>query len=223
MLLKGILDMKYGTVLFDFDGTLVDSAKIILPCIDYTYGKMGLLVPERGVLNKFIGPPLHDSFRAIGMREDCLDRAVEIYREYFNSNNFFGMDLFGGMEQLLADLKSAGACLAVASVRVETKLKEICNQMNLNRFLDAICGRVDELNVLTKADVIRRTLKELGKPADNAVLVGDSKFDEEGAAEAGVDFIAVLYGFGFESAADIEKSVFIADSVAELTDYLMNK
>lgn len=214
--------MKYNTVLFDFDGTLADSSKIIIPCIYYTYRKMGLKMPPEKILHKFIGPPLYDAFRVIGMPENLTDRAVEVYRECFNNKNFMDVELFDGIEYLLKTLKDSGVRLAVASVRIEDKLQEICNETRLSRYFEAVCGRVEEEGVSTKADVVRRALKQLGNPAGKAVLVGDSDFDEEGAAEAGVDFAAVMYGFGFETKADIQKSVFIADTVIDLAEYLIN-
>lgn len=214
--------MKYNTVLFDFDGTLADSSKIIIPCIIHTYSKMGLKTPPPEILHKFIGPPLHDAFLAIGMPENLTDRAVELYREYFNNKNLIDIQLFDGIEYLLKTLKDSGVRLAVASVRIEDKLKEICDQINLGRYFEAVCGRAEEEGVLTKADVIRRALHQLGNPAGKAVLIGDSDFDEEGADEAGVDFVAVMYGFGFDSRADIQKSVFIADTVIDLAEYMIN-
>ena len=214
--------MKYNTILFDFDGTLADSSKIIIPCIYHTYRKMGLKTPPENILHKFIGPPLYDAFGVIGMPKELTDQAVEIYREYFNSKNFTDFELFDGIEYLLRTLKDAGVRLAVASVRIEDKLQEICNKTRLSRYFEAVCGRVEEEGVLTKADVVRRALKQLGNPAGKAVLIGDSDFDEEGAAQAGVDFVAVMYGFGFETRADIQRSAFIADTVIDLAEYLVN-
>jgi phosphoglycolate phosphatase len=214
--------MKYTTVLFDFDGTLADSSKLIIPSIRYTYRKMELQTPPNEILHKFIGPPLHEAFRVIGMPTGLIDRAVEIYRECFNDRNFMDINLFDGIEYLLKTLKDSGVRLAVASVRIEDKLKEICSEIRIDRYFEAVCGRVEEEGVLTKADVIRRALHQLGNPKGKTVLVGDSDFDEEGAAEAGIDFIAVMYGFGFDSKADIQQSVYIADTVIDLAEYLIN-
>ncbi len=213
--------MKYNTVLFDFDGTLADSSRIIIPCIYYTYEHMGLALPPQAILHKFIGPPLNDAFRVIGTPEELVERAVEIYRECFNNKNFMDVRLFEGIECLLRNLKKSGVRLAIASVRIEDKLQEICREIALDRYFEAICGRVEEEGVLTKADVIRRALHQMRYPEGKAVLVGDSDFDEEGAAQAGIDFIAVMYGFGFDSRKDIGRSVFIADTVDELAEYLL--
>ena len=69
--------MKYSTILFDFDGTLADSSKAILPCVLYTYEKLGKKAPDLSRIHKFIGPPLADSFRIIGLEEEYIERAVE--------------------------------------------------------------------------------------------------------------------------------------------------
>ncbi|MEI6100594.1 MAG: HAD hydrolase-like protein [Eubacteriales bacterium] len=212
--------MKYENVLFDFDGTLADSSKIILPCIENAYRQLGMPVPSDNILRKFIGPPLQESFQIIGMPDELIERAVSIYRQTFNNNKFEDMLLFDGIRDLLLALQNAGTRLAVASVRIEDKLQEICMQLGLDNYFEKVCGRVDTEGVLTKADVVRRSLEMLGNPAGRTVLIGDSKFDEEGAEEMGIDFIAVLYGFGFVEKADVRKSVFIADSAGSLADYL---
>lgn len=212
--------MKYETILFDFDGTLVDSSRIILPCVENTYRMLEMEPPSVDILHKFIGPPLHESFRIIGMPEELVDRAVDIYRSTFNNNRFEDFLLYPGMQGLLIRLQEAGVRLAVASFRLEGKLQEICTQMDIDCYFEAVCGKVDEEGVLTKADVVRRALSKLGNPAGQAVLVGDSEFDEEGAREAGIDFIGVLYGFGIANASEVHTSVFIADSVESLACFL---
>jgi len=213
--------MKYSTVLFDFDGTLADSSKAILPCVLYTYEKLSLPEPDLSHIHKFIGPPLADSFRIIGLEEKYVERAVELYREFFNKTHYMDIRLFDGMENLLQNLQDAGVQMAVTSIRVEDKLQLVCNHVGLDRFIPLICGRVAEEGVLEKGDVIRRALDRLGDPPNNGVLmVGDSKFDEDGAAENGIDFAAVMYGFGYESRDEIKKSVCIADTVQELTDFI---
>lgn len=212
--------MKYETILFDFDGTLVDSSKVILPCVQNTYKVMGMELPPTDILHKFIGPPLQESFRIIGMPDALVDKAVDIYRQTFNNNNYDDFILYPGLQKLLARLKNDGVRLAVASFRLEGKLQELCMHMGLGDYFEAVCGKVDEEGVLTKADVIHRSLEKLGNPEGQAVLVGDSPFDEEGAREADIDFVGVLYGFGFTEASGVHTSVFIADSVASLAGFL---
>ncbi len=212
--------MKYNTILFDFDGTLTDSSKIILPCIENTYRELNLKLPSASILHKFIGPPLRDAFLNIGTPEELVDRAVDIYRGTFNNNRFEDFLLYPGMRNLLEKLKDAGVRLAVASVRIEDKLQEICMQMDIERYFETVCGRVDAEAVFTKEDVVRRALEKLGHPPGDTALVGDSVFDEEGARDAGIDFIAVLYGFGFADASSVGQNVFIADSVQSVAGFL---
>jgi phosphoglycolate phosphatase len=176
--------------------------------------------PSIDILHKFIGPPLNESFKIVGMPEELVDRAVGIYRSTFNNKNYEDFLLYPGMRDLLDRLQEEGVRLAVASVRLEDKLQEVCIQMDIDRYFKAVCGKVDAEGVLTKEDVVRRALGMLGNPAGRAVLIGDSIFDEEGARQAGIDFIGVLYGFGFVTAADVRQSIFIADSVGELAGFL---
>lgn len=213
--------MRYGTVLFDFDGTLADSSKAILPCVLYTYEKLGKKAPDLSHIHKFIGPPLADSFRIIGLEEEYIERAIDLYREFFNKTHYKDIRLFDGMEKLLENLKDAGAQMAVTSIRVEDKLQVVCSNLDLGRFIPIVCGRVAEEGVLTKADVVKRALKRLDEPAGDILLIGDSKYDEEGAAELGIDFAAAMYGFGYESREEVERSVCIADTVEDLAAFLL--
>lgn len=213
--------MKYETILFDFDGTLADSSQVILPCVQRTYRELGMELPPMDIQHKFIGPPLQESFRIIGMPEELVDRAVDIYRRTFDGKLLENMRVYPGMTNLLVSLKEAGTRLAVASFRLEDKLQEICVQMDIDRYFEAVCGKVEAEGVLTKADVIRRALGKLGVPAGQAVLIGDSVFDEEGAREAGIDFIGVLYGFGIADASDVQTSAYVAESVESLADFLV--
>lgn len=216
--------MKYNTVLFDFDGTLADTSKAIFPCLLYTYEKLGLEAPDLKNIHKFIGPPLADSFRIIGLEEKYVDRAVDIYREYFNNTDYFlDIELFDGIENLLENLKSRGVRLAVTSIRVEDKLKVVCGNLGLERLFPVICGRVAEEGVFSKADVVRRALEQMGNPGGETLLIGDSKYDEEGAAELGIDFIAAMYGFGYDSRDAVERSVLIADTVDEMAEFLLKE
>ena len=148
-----------------------------------------------------------------------MDKAVEIYRATFNNNKFEDVLLYPVMRELLVSLQISGVRLAVASVRIEDKLQEICAQMDISRYFEQVCGRVDGEGVLTKADVVKRALHKLGNPDGRTVLVGDSRFDEEGAQAEGIDFIAVLYGFGFTSASEVLRSVHIADSVQSIAGF----
>jgi phosphoglycolate phosphatase len=212
--------MKYTTILFDFDGTMVDSSRIILPCVQNTYRELGMELPSKDILRKFIGPPLNESFKIIGMPEELINKAVGIYRSTFNNKNYEDFLLYPGMRELLTHLQKEGVRLAVASVRLEDKLQEVCIHMDIDRYFEAVCGKVDAEGVLTKEDVVRRALQKLGNPAGQAVLIGDSTFDEEGARQAEIDFVGVLYGFGFVAAKDVHQSVFIANSVGDLAGFI---
>jgi len=177
-------------------------------------------LPSKDILRKFIGPPLNESFKIIGMPEELINKAVGIYRSTFNNKNYEDFLLYPGMRELLTHLQKEGVRLAVASVRLEDKLQEVCIHMDIDRYFEAVCGKVDAEGVLTKEDVVRRALQKLGNPAGQAVLIGDSTFDEEGARQAEIDFVGVLYGFGFVAAKDVHQSVFIANSVGDLAGFI---
>lgn len=89
----------------------------------------------------------------------------------------------------------------------------------LGKYFDVMCGRAEGKGIVTKADICRLALNKLGVGTENAVLIGDSKYDEEGAAEVGIDFIAAMYGFGFDSEQEAPTAKFFGYDVEELIKF----
>ena len=99
--------MKYTTVLFDLDGTLVDSGIGVTNSVAYAMKKFGMTPPERQELFKFIGPPLTQSFREFcGFDEENTTLAIKYYREYYSETGILECTMYEGVQELLKCLKS---------------------------------------------------------------------------------------------------------------------
>lgn len=192
---------EYTTVLFDLDGTLLDTSQGILNCIVYTEQNMPLPPLSRAQQKTFIGPPLLQSFiNNYRLEEKDAIRAVEIYRERYHQKGVLEACTYEGIPELLDALKHSGKHLAVATLKLEEYAGKVLEHVDLNDCFECIAG-ADRMGRRTKADVIGECLKQTGcKEPGAAVLVGDSRYDMEGALAAGVDFIGVTYGFGFTAA-----------------------
>lgn len=188
---------KYQAVLFDLDGTLLDTAEGILNCISYAEANMPLSPLPEDRKRSFIGPPLLESFRReYGLSEAEGIRAVKYYRERYRSKGLFEAKIYPGIPELLHCLQESGCRLAVATLKLERYADKIISHFGLAPYFDCVAG-TDEKGETTKAQIIKQCLRSLGTPPHKAVLIGDSRYDYQGAAEAGVDFIGVSYGFGF--------------------------
>ena len=118
--------LKYDCYLFDFDGTIADTGEGIRRSVAYSLEKLGRPVPERRVLDRFIGPPLHDSYMEYcGLTEDEAVHAVEVYRERYVDVGLYESALYPGIAALLRALHRGGAYVAIASAKPQFMLERL--------------------------------------------------------------------------------------------------
>lgn len=212
-------------ILFDLDGTLLDTSPGIFYTANHTMRALGLKEQTETQLRKFVGPPLAACFRvACGLEEDIIPRACEIYRaEYTRSGAMFQAKVYEGIEQLLRTLHGQGMVLGVATLKYERLAADILDHFDLRRWFSVVSG-ADHAGSLTKADIIERALARLGQNRREEVLmVGDTPHDMDGAIESGVDFVGVDWGFGFSKGHRMDSSdrvLGMIDEPAALLDYL---
>lgn len=196
--------MRYDYYLFDFDGTIAETGEGIRKSVAYSLEKMGFLVPDKSVLDQFIGPPLHYGYvHFIGMTEAQAEQAVALYRERYVKTGLFESYLYPGMKDLLRTLKNRGAYVAVASGKPEVMLRTLADYFDLNGCLDAIAGITLDTKSADKQVLIRRALPEGADPG-RVCMVGDRCFDIDAAKALGMAGIGAGYGYGL--AGELEKS-----------------
>ena len=187
-------------VLFDMDGTLVDSYAGIRDSYRAAFSGMGLPFPGEILVREVIGAPLLSVFRdRCGMDASAARRAADLYREYYAAHGWREARAYPGMREALLRLKEACLMLGTATLKKEDFAREILRAQELLGLFDVVCG-MDGGDTQSKADLIRCCLSALNVRAEEAVLVGDSEFDARGAAEAGIAFLPVTYGFGYREA-----------------------
>ena len=190
--------IKY--VLFDLDGTLTESAPGIINSVRYALRRYGIENADEKTLTEFVGPPLIESFKKFyGFSEEKAVEAVDVYREYFSEKGLFENSVYGGVEDCLKRLKSAGLRLGVATSKPQVFCERILKHFGLSGYFDAVVGIPLDDEHMTKAEVIKRALGLLGVgDKAEAVMIGDRGYDAAGAKENGIDCIGVLYGYGSE-------------------------
>lgn len=127
-----------------------------------------------------------------------MEKAVESYRRYYHLHGQMEAFVYPGIPMALEKLREAGCILAVATLKKEGFAQEMLKRMNLYPYFDMVFG-TDSRDQYTKAQLLSRCLVQGRVSSGEAVLVGDSPFDGDGAREAGIDFVGVLYGFGFQT------------------------
>ena len=212
---------KYDTVIFDLDGTLIDTSPGILNCYQHTAQKMGMDCCDPGRMRKAIGSPLLSVFmQYFEMEQEKAVEAVGIYRKEYQESGIYQAKVYSGIHDLLIWLKERDFRIGVATLKLDSLAKEVLAHFGLLKYLDAVCG-IDMDDRLTKAQLITACIGKLHSANEASVFIGDSEFDGLGAAEAGVDFIGVTYGFGFSGGENLNHpNVYFSDDPQDLIDFL---
>lgn len=213
----------YRYILFDLDGTLTDSREGIVHCVRETILGYGDPLPEEETLLRFIGPPLQDSFiRFCGYSAEKAADAVERFRLIYEPVGQYENRAAPGMEAVMARLKARGRVLALASSKPENLCVSICQRFGFTPHLTALVGSPPHGD-WEKEDVVRETLRQLGveDPAQ-ALMVGDRKFDVQGARACGVDCAGVEF-FGYAPPGELQEAgaVTVVSTPEELEEFIL--
>ena len=214
--------MKY--ILLDLDGTITNPAEGITRCLEYALNQFGIEVEDRAALEKFIGPPLRQSYKeGFGFDDDMATEAIAKYRERFKPVGMFENEVYDGMENALETLKQAGKVLIVATSKPEYMAKKILEHFGLDGYFDDICGSCDDAKRNEKDEVIRYALEKHGiTDLQNVLMVGDRKFDVIGAEKCGLKCMGVLYGFGDREELEEAGAAYIAETVEDMAQIIVS-
>ncbi len=213
----------YTAILFDLDGTIVDSAPGITATLAYTFEQLGRPVPSPAELVAFVGPPILDSFRERGgMTHAQAEEALEIYRPQYLKTGVFDATIYPGIPALLKRIHESGIPLSLATSKPETPATLILEHYDLLRYFDLVTGASDDETRSAKADVVEEALKRLaafGADLSRPIMVGDRHHDVDGAAAHGVPTIFVRWGYG--SPAEEVGTIAVANDAPELATLLL--
>ena len=185
---------RYPLVVFDWDGTLMDSTAGIALSIQEAARDLGLPVPDREAANHVIGLGLHDALRTAvpSLTADRYQAFVEAYRTHFWAQQET-MVLFEGVEDMLEELRRAGCRLAVATGKSRRGLDHALEVTGLRSHFSATrCA--DETTPKPHPGMLLELMGELSVNASAALMIGDTSHDVQMARSAGVDAVAVTYG-----------------------------
>lgn len=197
-------DNHIKAVLFDVDGTLLDTGEGIMHSIRYTLEKFGLSIPSADDLRKYVGPSPYESLQKYaGLSGDDARIGANIFREFYKNEALYEAKIYDGILPLLERLIHNGYKLGVATNKREDYALDILQHFEITDYCDVIHG-ADYDYKLTKADIINRCCAELGVEKEYTLYVGDTEIDAQGAATAGINFCAVLWGYGFKK-GDIQR------------------
>ena len=206
----------YKYILFDLDGTILDSFEGVSNSVRYSLEKMNRNTDIEYI--RFLGPPLKDSYmKYCFMSEQEADLAVEFYRERYKTIGLFEGSLYDGIVELLTKL-SKKYTLVLATSKPYEFAKILLDHYDISKYFTDVIGASFDDKLSEKVDIIRFALEKLGGDKSEYLMVGDRLLDTDGAVENGIDALGVLYGYGDKS--EHEKAVFTADSIKDVALFL---
>jgi phosphoglycolate phosphatase len=206
---------RHDLVLFDFDGTICDSALGIVRCWQHAFDALGVPMPPNP--NSMIGPPLRIMFTNGGMPDHLADEAVVIYRERYDTLGVLEAELYEGVVDMLDTVAEHGYRLAIATSKQEPAARRMLDHFELTDRFEYIGGATRDGRRSAKADVIEYVLENLpGWEATRTMMIGDRYHDVTGAAAHGIECIGVLWGYGDADELSTAGAVSLVDHPAHI-------
>ncbi len=215
--------------LFDLDGTLTDPKEGITRSVQHALKHFGIEEPDLDRLEPFIGPPLKDSFMEFyGLSEEQALKAVEVYRERFAPIGVLENEIIPGTGQMLAHAREKGIHLAVASSKPLVFVRQILRHFQIEDYFEVVVGSELDGTRGSKEEVVEEALRQLGilemDPADKkslCAMIGDRKFDIQGAIAHGLTGIGVSFGYAGEGELSAAGADMVADTMEQLERILL--
>ena len=186
--------MKFTTVLFDLDGTLMDTNELICESWRHTVGTLTGGEISDDVIRDTLGEILADSMRRL-MPDIAVEDALETYRVFQTARFLDRIELFPGVMETLGDLKAAGCKLAIATSRLRGSTERALNHLGIADFFDVTLTADDTPIGKPDPTPIFLTLKKIGSKPEESIFVGDTKHDIEAGRAAGVFTVLVDWSF----------------------------
>jgi len=187
--------MRFKLIVFDWDGTLMDSEARIVACVQAAFADLGERPPDRQAARNIIGLGLTDAMAELWPEADDMQRSrvADRYRSLYRKADEIPSALFPGARGLVDRLLKRGFLLALATGKSRRGLELVLDETNLaDRFHATRCA--DEANSKPHPEMLLQLMDELGVDGMETLMVGDTEYDMRMARSAGANALAVSYG-----------------------------
>lgn len=206
-------------LLLDLDGTLTDPKLGITNCIHYALERMGLTAPPADDLHWCIGPPLIESFRILVGAADA-ERALALYRERFGTLGMYENELYPGIVDVVAAQAAVGRRIYLATSKAHVYAKPILEHFGLAKYFAGIYGAELDGTRGEKPDLMAYLAEREGIMRGDAIMVGDRRFDVEGARHIGAAAVWADWGYGDNAERDLARPDAVCAQPAHLAEIL---
>jgi phosphoglycolate phosphatase len=213
---------KYKAVIFDMDGTLLDTLEDIAGSVNYALDELGFPLLDISQVRDYVGNGVLRMMELSlpgGTINPRINDAISLFKQHYSKNNRNKTHPYTGITNLLQNLSLSNYKLAVISNKFDTAVKEL-NAFYFSKYIDVAIGESDNIRRKPAADMLSAAMSRLGVKAGESVYIGDSEVDIETALNAGVDCISVAWGFRDRNWLNSHGAKTIVDSPGELAALL---
>ncbi len=219
--IRGVI-MKYKTLIFDLDGTLLNTLDDLASSVNYAMRESGFCERTLDEVRRFIGNGVEVLIRRAvprGTTEEEYKEALAIFKEHYKKNSRNKTAPYNGITELLAKLKQNGYNLAIVSNKVDFAVKDLRDEF-FNGLIDVAIGDSDATRTKPEPDMVYKAIEELGADRSECVYIGDTDVDIETAKNSGMDSISVSWGFRSRTELESYGAKMIADTAEDILSFI---
>ena len=211
----------FNCILFDFDGTVFDTVEGITKSVRYALNKVGIDA-ELESLRCFAGPPLVDKFMEVfGFDRAKAEQATLDFRERYKPIGLNECCVFPGIKELLEKLHAAGKTVGIATSKPQELAEELLRREGMTALFPVICGSRPDGNNSAKWQGVERAMGLCGAAPEETILVGDTRYDVEGAHRVGIACVGVRYGYAAQGELEKAGADYIVGDIPALEKFLL--
>jgi pyrophosphatase PpaX len=212
------MSKRITTLLFDLDGTLIDTNELIISSFIHTLNHYYPDQYKREDVLPFMGPPLADTFMKID--SERVDEMIERYRKYNLENHDLLVKEFDGVYETIQALHEQGYKMAIVSTKIRDTVIKGLRLTKLDKFFDVVVGLDDVNHAKPDPEPLQKALQQLGSTPDEALMIGDNSHDILGGKNAGTKTAGVAWSAkGKEYLAQFEPD-YMLEHIQDLFDIL---
>lgn len=188
---------KINTVIFDMDGTVLDTLDDLTDSVNYVLDKFGMPRRMKDEYRRFFGNGIEFALRCAvpdDTPNDVIEEMLPIFKEHYNAHCLDKTKPYDGILELMKELKGRGYKLAIVSNKIDSAVKEL-NERFFSDYVSVAIGEKAGIKRKPAPDTVLAALAELDSSKEEAVYVGDSEVDFQTAQNSGLPCISVLWGF----------------------------
>lgn len=216
--------MTYNTVIFDMDGTILNTLEDLKDSLNYALDQMGYPSRTLDEVRMFVGNGarlLIERAVPAGTTKEACDKCLEIYGKHYATNMQNKTRPYDGILDLLEELKDRNYKLAIVSNKFDASVKALCKD-HYDEYIKVAIGESQNVARKPAPDSVYTAMKELGSKGEESIYIGDSDVDVETAHNAGLKCVGVTWGFRSREILLNAGADYIIDKPMELVQILEN-